>query len=98
MTTAFGIRPAALPAWESLRLALMSLDRPVPCRAAPQVWTSDDPAERAIASRACSDCPVITLCAEFARLNRETAHVWAGLDRTPRRGRPPAAQTEGVTA
>lgn len=92
----FGIKIAALPAWRRLHAALADADGPVPCQSAPEVWTSDDAEQRASASRACADCPVILLCDQFARLNRETAHVFGGLDRTPTRGRP-AAQTERET-
>lgn len=84
----FGIRSAAVGAWQGLQLALRDVDGPLPCQSAPEVWTSDDPAERAIASRACSDCAVILLCDRFARLNRENAYVFGGIDRTPTLGRP----------
>lgn len=98
MTAGFGIRQAARPAWRELHEALVRLDRPVPCRSDPDAWTSDDAEQRARASRACSDCPVIVLCDQFARLNRENANVFGGLDRTPRRGRPAATQKVRTTA
>ncbi len=94
--TGFGIRPAALPSWLELHSALLDLTTPTPCQSAPGVWTSDDPAERATASRACIGCPVILLCDRFARLNRESSNVWAGIDRTPTRGRPAAPSKESA--
>lgn len=92
MTGTLGIRTAALPAWQSLQLSLLDLHRPVPCQSAPDVWTSDNPNRRAIAAAACGHCPVILQCATFARVNREASNVWAGVDRTPTRGRPAAQQ------
>lgn len=88
MTNTFGVRESAVGAWQRLQLALLDIHQPVPCQSAPEVWTSDDPEQRAIASRVCSDCAVMVLCDQFARINRETANVWAGIDRTPKRGRP----------
>lgn len=38
--------------------------------------------------RVCRSCPLITLCADYARLGLVDAGFWAGKDRTPRPGRP----------
>lgn len=80
--TAIGIRAVAREAWQGLQAALLDTPEPVPCRADPDAWTSEDPDERAYAARACVDCPLIVQCARFARLNAEQFGVWAGIDRT----------------
>ncbi len=97
MRARLGIRTAARPAWQRLQHALLDLDRPVPCRADPDAWTSDDVEQRAIASRTCSSCLVIRLCDAFANVNREAGGIWAGRERTPKRGRP-VVQRQEVSA
>ena len=53
------------------------------------LWTSDEPAERAIAAKQCAGCPVIKECAATADAAAEKWHVWGGKDRTtkPRKAR-----------
>ncbi len=85
-TARLGIRPSALPAWRRLQEALDGAA--VPCTGDPDAWWSEDPDVRAYAARACIDCVAIERCGRFAEANRETAGVWAGVDRTPTAGRP----------
>jgi Transcription factor WhiB len=54
-------------------------------------WTSEYPTERALAALWCAGCPVFVECGEAADANDEHAHVWAGVDRTRRHGRPKVA-------
>ncbi|MDO9498110.1 MAG: WhiB family transcriptional regulator [Nocardioides sp.] len=85
--SAFVIKPAALPAWHALCGALDQLDaegRATFCRTDPAPFTSDDQEERAEAAAACGACPVVAACRRFGIDNKEPAHVWGGIDRTPR--------------
>lgn len=69
---------------ERLSLALLdTLGRGliVPCRVAPDRWTSDDAAERRAAAIECQGCPIFDACDEAGAMERH--HVWAGRDRTP---------------
>jgi hypothetical protein len=34
----------------------------IPCRAAPEMWFANDPADRAAAAEACGHCPVLHWC------------------------------------
>lgn len=90
MTSAFGIRPSALPSWRRLHDALADADRPAPCSANPDAWWSDDDELAELAVNLCGCCPVLAECGQFATANRETAGIWAGRSRTPQRGRPAA--------
>lgn len=49
-------------------------------------WTSEHEAERRLAARACTGCPVGRECGEAAEANDERHGVWAGVDRTVRPG------------
>lgn len=58
-------------------------------------WVSEDAEERAVAARACADCPVLTACAAVGEF--EDSGVWGGLDREQteqrrRRSRPRPAR------
>lgn len=88
--TGLGIREAALPAWLALHGALVALHRPVSCRASPDAWTDPRPADVANTANLCLRCPVFALCNRFATANRETAGIWAGRSREPKRRRPAA--------
>jgi hypothetical protein len=50
-------------------------------------WTSEHPAERALAALACRGCPVGRQCGEAAEANDERWGVWNGVDRSVRPGR-----------
>jgi Transcription factor WhiB len=54
-------------------------------------WTSDNEAERSLAVRACTGCPVLVECGEAAEVNDERHGVWGGRDFTRRPGRPKVA-------
>lgn len=99
-----GIRPAALPAFRRLLEALAATG-PTSCSADPDSWTTDHGADDRASdttsleyiARLCRRCPVHAECAEFATANNETAGIWAGIDRTPRVGRPAAASTRSTS-
>lgn len=96
--TTFGVKASALPAWERLQQALGRLDRPTVCRTDPDRWADPGDAETAeYAANLCRRCPVIEECSTFATANQEISGIWAGIDRTPQRGRP-AAQPKGIPA
>lgn len=85
--SALTIRPEAIPAWHALSDALVQLEaegRQVICRTDPDPFTSEDEDEREDAAAACSYCPVVNACRSFAEANKETDHVWGGIDRTSR--------------
>ncbi|REF30638.1 WhiB family transcriptional regulator [Calidifontibacter indicus] len=50
-----------------------------------ELWTSDDPEDRATAVRWCRGCPVLTECADAAAELDATWGVWAGVDRSSNR-------------
>lgn len=74
-----GVRPAAVAARDALDRALSEGDPPCAGRTE---WISDQPEEREWAAHRCWPCPVIELCGQYARVNREPVGVWAGIDRT----------------
>lgn len=81
------VRPEAVTAWTNLGAVLTDLrasGASVPCWVDPDPFTSEDPAERREAATACQWCPALPACRLFAATNGETAHVWAGIDRTPK--------------
>lgn len=81
------IKPTALHAWHALCGALDQLDaegRPTFCRTDPAPFTSDEHEQRAEAVTACGACPAAAACRRFADDNAEPAHVWGGIDRSPR--------------
>jgi hypothetical protein len=85
------VRPEAAGALLALRGLLRRLGdqgRSVPCTAQPELWFSDDPADRAEAAEACTFCPARPVCANFATSNREVHGTWAGVAREV--GRRPA--------
>lgn len=87
MTTAFVIKPEALPAWHALCGALAQLDaegRATFCTTDPAPFTSEDKDERAEAVAACAACPAASACRRFGEANEEVAWVWGGVDRTRR--------------
>ncbi len=94
MTSAFGIKASALPFWRRLHAALADADRPAPCSSLPDAWWSDDDEMAEAAVNLCGRCPVLAECGQFASVNKETAGIWAGRDRTPQRGRPAAQRQE----
>lgn len=97
MNAGLGIRPAAIPAWLELHRAIAAAG-PTPCSANPDSWTDyrDEETTAAAADLCQGWCPVLALCHAFATTNRETSGVWAGRNRTPKRGRP-AAETQEST-
>lgn len=85
--SAFTIKPEALPAWHALCGALAQLedeDRATFCATDPAPFTSEDKDERREAAEACGACPAVAACRRFGDENDEPAHVWGGVDRTPR--------------
>lgn len=51
------------------------------------LWLSDHAAERRLAVRLCSNCPVFMECWDASVAQREEFGVWAGVDRTVRHAR-----------
>ena len=49
------------------------------------LWTSDDPTDRARAARRCWGCPVLELCGAAADDERDAWAVRGGVDRRPSR-------------
>ncbi|QYJ05386.1 WhiB family transcriptional regulator [Nocardioides panacisoli] len=81
MTNRLGLKPDAAPRFIEL---LHLVDQNTPCVVDPAPFSSDDRAERAEAAEACQWCPALEACAAYADAQRETWHVWAGVDRTPK--------------
>jgi hypothetical protein len=50
-------------------------------------WTSEHPAERALAALACRGCPATAECLEAAQANDERHGVWGSVDLTVRPGK-----------
>lgn len=99
MTAGLGIRPQAIGAWVALHRAIADAARPTPCRADPDSWAEPVNPEHADAAAAlCQRCPVIDACRRFADANTERTGIWAGTNRTPKRGRPKAAAQNGTAA
>lgn len=96
MTSAFGIRPAAAPAWLDLQHALLALPSPTPCAADPDAWCDPRPEDVDYTANLCRRCPVLALCDRFATANRERSGIWAGSGRAPRLGRPAAPSKESA--
>ncbi len=96
MTSAFGIRAAAVPSWLALHFALLALPSPTPCAADPDSFTDPRPDDVAYLTGLCTGCPVLAECNAFATANKESAGIWAGKERTPRRGRPAAPSKESA--
>lgn len=84
--TTIDMRPAAVNTYRLLLVA--TAEARTPCQADPGRFISEEVEDRREAAQACVGCPVLTLCAQFADLNRETSNVWGGRDRTPRPKRP----------
>lgn len=83
------------PARERLGDALLALNKSgetTPCHRDPR-FTSDHAADRAEAKALCATCPVVKLCREVGREERDG--VYGGIDRSllrlPRRHRQEAA-------
>lgn len=55
-----------------------------PCLNDPEPFTSGSWQQRAEAAAACSHCPILSACRDYAEAQAESWHVWAGVDRTPR--------------
>lgn len=98
MTAGLGIRPSAVADWHRLHQALADADRPAPCSSLPDAWWSDDDEMAELAVNLCRRCPVLAQCDAFATANGESSGIWAGVDRTPRRGRPAAPNNLKETA
>lgn len=86
---------AAVGAWNALQGALVLLGWRVACAADPEAWWSTaksavDAERQAAAVEACSWCPVLGLCRDYALVAREREGVWGGLTPAERRavGRP----------
>ena len=77
-----GLRMSAVAEWTALQRRIIDADPP--CRGDYR-WTSDDPAERAVAAELCAGCPRIEQCRAFAAENREEFAVWGGRDFTVQR-------------
>ncbi|GAB3603290.1 hypothetical protein GCM10027586_06250 [Kineococcus gypseus] len=67
--------------YRTLQDALDDLDQLTPCQQEPELWFSDDRAERARAADACLDCPLFGPCGAYADAARERFGTWAGIDR-----------------
>lgn len=80
MTADVPIRKAALPVWLSLRDALDDVDHVVPCRSAPELWSSDSLDREVIeyAETRCQRCPIIRECSGYADAAGERGAVWGG--------------------
>ena len=59
----------------------------VPCRAsaAAYSWTSDDPAEQAVAARACRPCPLVQPCRSYGLAWPREMGVYGALTHTDRK-------------
>lgn len=61
---------------------LVDTGRRPACIQQPDLWLSDEPAERRIAVHMCAGCPVIAECAAAAHEAGAQFGVWAAHDRT----------------
>lgn len=85
------IPASVVRAWERLNDELWRAQGTVPCQtgSASVLWTSEQVEDRQDAVHRCGPCPAFTACAGYAEAAKEPHGVWAGVDRTPRPGRPP---------
>lgn len=72
------VRKSAFDAWGRLQAAMRDASGPVPCTSRPELWTSDQEADRHLAAQLCARCPVLSECAAFAIANDERFGVWGG--------------------
>lgn len=97
MSPGLGIRADAISAWTALHRGIAECGS-TPCEANPDRWAEPATPELAEwAAHRCQQCSVIELCSTFAVANRESAGIWGGQLRTPKRGRP-ATHQEARTA
>lgn len=87
---AWVVSEEALPLWGRLVSAAASTREAVPCagHGAP-FWHGDDEEQEA-AARACLECPLMSLCDDYAAAADERWGVWGGRTERERR-------TEGFT-
>lgn len=83
---------AAAPLLAAL-LDVLDGQRP-PCAGDPELWTSDDPDDVAVAVEGCAPCPARRQCAAYADAIGATVGTWAGRDRTSQDRRRPSTNTE----
>jgi hypothetical protein len=85
------VSPAAREAGDALTLALIELadlDLRTPCQTDPEGFFADSATFLADAVEACTWCPVLELCGQFADANDERYGVWGGRLRSDRSSRP----------
>lgn len=59
-----------------------------PCQEAPEAWVGDDQDLRAEAAEECLSCEFFVACQRAAESVKPKFGVWAGVDYTPKNGRP----------
>lgn len=77
--------------WLALNDAIDIEAGQIPCRQAPDLYFPDktgqglDVALTNMARKACSACPVIKQCANYAITHKETYGIWGGMNASERR-------------
>jgi hypothetical protein len=69
-----------MTAMERLTFVLRQSAIPTPCGEDPELWFSEDKADRVLAASRCDVCPVLALCHEAGRW--EDSGIWGGEDRS----------------
>lgn len=75
---------------------VVAVDAEIPCRAEPELWFAESPADVELAKSLCRECPVRLECLAGAQDRREPWGVWGGelfiagnvVSRKRPRGRP----------
>jgi WhiB family redox-sensing transcriptional regulator len=57
---------------------VVAADAEIPCRAEPELWFAESPADVELAKSLCRDCPVRLECLAGAQDRREPWGVWGG--------------------
>lgn len=56
----------------------VAVDAEIPCRAEPELWFAESPADVELAKSLCRECPVRLECLAGAQDRREPWGVWGG--------------------
>lgn len=86
ITSSARIRPAALPAWEALQAALISIVPDCEGDARYIADAADLPRDdRAVMAEICAACPLLDHCSDYANTEKPAAGWWPDLNLKPTR-------------